>query len=104
MPLQIGKNRNTNDESNTSNFSLNVSTATKIKDAGGDFIFFSVTNFSNREIWIKLQPAATDNLPNGIEVPRNGGYWEMPADNVYIGEISAISDSGNGKNISVVTY
>ena len=43
------------------------------------------------KVWIKLQAASIDNLKKGILL-MPGGTWEMPTDNRYTGEISAISD------------
>lgn len=44
-------------------------------------------------VWVKLQPASTDNDEKGVFVPRNFLY-ELPANIVYTGEVSAISDTG----------
>jgi len=86
---------NTNDNCNgiPTGISLNASTSTKIADSNANRIFFAVSNPSNKDIWLKLQIATVDNDKKGIFMPANS-YWEMPTDNVYIGEISAIANSG----------
>lgn len=79
---------------------LNDSTSTKIADVRikstgrPDRIFFAVSNPSNKEVWLKLQPTATDDDKKGIHMPPQS-YWEMPTDNIYKGEISAIAKSGS---------
>ena len=95
---------NSSDESVIQDYSIDAGVSTTIKTAGNDFIFWSVTNNSNREIWIKLQAASVDNDAKGIRIQRNGGYWEMPPDNIYTGEISAQSNQGNNKEIFTNQY
>lgn len=105
MTLLTGRTRNTNDTASHSQVALNSSTATKIADANPDRIFFHVSingNTSNESIFIKLQAASVDNEKCGIWIGRyldeDGSYfkefWEMPPDNIYTGEISAIMNSG----------
>ncbi len=95
MAIRIEKTRNTNDEAVDvgASTALNSSTSTKIADSNSNRIFFSVSNNSNKAIWLKLQPATTDNDHKGIYMEPHS-YWEMPVENTYIGEVSAISDSG----------
>ena len=53
-------------------------------------------NGDSKPVWIKLQSAAADNDKKGIWVERKAGvnpFWQMPTDNIYTGEISAIADS-----------
>jgi len=90
----IGRNINTSDTAKLSAaVALNASTSTKIADAYATRIFFAITNNSNKDIFLKLQVATLDNVSNGIVVYRKS-YWEMPVDNIYTGEVSAISDTG----------
>ena len=90
----IGRNLNTTDTATLgSAVALNSSTSIKLVDSLSDRIFFSLSNTTNKDVWLKLQAANIDNDAKGIYVPR-GGYWEMPADNIYTGEISAIAVSG----------
>lgn len=97
MALFRQRNTNTNTLATLSDaISLNSSTSTKIVDScdgNGCRIFFGLTNNSNSDIWLKLQAATTDNDKKGIFVPKKS-YWEMPPDNIYSGEISAIADFG----------
>lgn len=82
--------------------SLNASTSTVIAVANTKRIFFAVSNDSNQKIWLKLQAAGIDNLKKGIPLGK-GGHWEMPIQNIYTGEISAIADVGI-PNVSVTEY
>lgn len=106
MSRVIGRNRNTCEEvEQIEDYSLNATTATKIADANPDRIFFNVNingSAGDVSIFIKLQAASVDNDKCGIWIGRlldeDGSYfnveWEMPPDNIYTGEISAIMSSG----------
>ncbi len=54
------------------------------------------------QIWLKLQSASTDNDKKGI-ILLSGDYFEMSADNVYPGEISAIVESGT-EDVYITEY
>lgn len=79
----------------------------KIADANPNRKFFSVcTDGDNQAVWIKLQPASVDDVKKGIWIEAKIGainYWEMLTDNIYTGEISAISNGGN-VNVYVTEY
>jgi len=90
----IGRTQNTATDATLSEVVLNSTTSTIIGAVLPRRIFFSISNPSNRDIWLKLQPAATDNDQKGVFIPRNG-HWEMQIDNIYTGEISAISALGS---------
>lgn len=90
----LGRNVNTNTDAVLSNVALNATTSTTIKIANDARRFFAVSNNSTKDVWLKLQAAAVDDDKKGIFMPK-GSYWEMPPDNVYIGEISAIADNGS---------
>lgn len=101
----IGRTINTNDTATTSSVALNSTTAVKIADANPKRTFFHVTingSSTGVSIFIKLQAASVDNEKVGIWIGRfldeDGSYfkvcWEMPPDNIYTGEISAIVTSG----------
>lgn len=81
---------------------LNNTTSTKIADANPNRMFFHVSIdgiTGNNAIWIKLQAPGIDAHKKGIWIGKQAIIfkldWEMPSDNVYIGEISAIADSGS---------
>jgi hypothetical protein len=77
---------------------LNASTSVKIADANHRRIYFYVTNGDGEPVWIKPQPANTDNEKKGIYLGQSGetpNFWEMQVTNIYAGEISAIAVSGN---------
>lgn len=100
MALTTGRNRNANDVASiSSGTTLNSTTSVVIAVANPDRIAFHVNNnFSDKACWVKLQTAATDNDKKGIflnEKEKGSTEWDMPADNIYTGEISAIADSGN---------
>ncbi len=69
----------------------------KIADANPNRRFFYVhANGDSKPVWIKLQSAGIDDDKKGIWVERKAGvnpFWQMPQDNIYTGEISAIADS-----------
>lgn len=69
---------------------LNITTSTKLIDSNSNRIFFCVTNTGNTDAWLKLQAASIDNDKKGIPLPARS-YWQMPSDNIYTGEISAIA-------------
>ena len=98
--MTIGRNININDTATVADgITLNATTSTVIAVANADRIFFHVdNNFSDKAVWIKLQAAGVDNDDKGIflnEKEKGATKWEMPPDNIYTGEISAIADDGN---------
>lgn len=114
MTQTIGRNRNVNDTATTAEYSLNSTTAIKIADANPSRTFFHVNingGTSNESIWIRLKAASEDNIKCGIWIGRfideDGSFakvcWEMPPDNIYTGEISAIMESGT-HSVHVVEY
>lgn len=83
---------------------LNQTTSVILRTAGSKFLFWALSNTSNRDIFIKLQAASVDNVQKGILVQAGGGYWEMPTNNHYTGEISGISIQGTGKDVYLTEY
>lgn len=95
MVKTIGRNTNTNDVGDDkATVTLNSTTATKVLDANDDRINAEVMNFSNHFIFIKEQAASVDNVKTGEPVAPWGNYKTRP-DNMYTGEISAISLEGS---------
>ena len=95
---------NTNDTATISSVALNSSTSVKLVDANPNRLFFNVTidwSSSDNSIYIKLKAASIDNNKVWIWIWRrldeDWSYfkvdWEMPTDNIYTGEISAIMSS-----------
>ena len=105
MARRTGRNRNTNTDAVTTSVSLNSSTATTIQAENLNRMFFNVNNNNGTQaFWVRLYPAAQDNTKHGIFVSARTGStssWEMPSDNIYTGEISAIAD--NDSPIAYVT-
>ena len=100
MVQLIAGNINTNDTATVGNgVTLNATTSTVIATANPNRIYFYVdNNFSDKACFIKLQAASVDNDKKGIflnEKEKGDTRWEMPPDNIYTGEISAIADSGS---------
>jgi len=92
MAQTIRRTRNENDTVDiSSTIALNASTSTTITSSNTARIYFIFHNPSNKNVWLKLQAASVDNDKKGIFVEK-GGFWEMPPDNIYNGEISAIAD------------
>ncbi len=99
MSRLTGRSKNTNDTAVVvAGITLNSSTTVVIAAANPDRLFFHVhSNFPEKACWIKLQAASVDNVQKGIflnEKEKGETSWEMPPDNVYTGEISAIADDG----------
>jgi len=91
MAKTIRRMRNENDTADVSStIVLNASTSTAISTSNTSRTYFIFNNPSNQDVWLKLQAASVDNDKKGIFVNR-GGFWEMPTDNIYNGEISAIA-------------
>lgn len=100
MTVQIGKNRNSNDDVTVLDpKTLNSSTTITILGADPDRNWIYITNgFSDKACWIKLQAASVDNDKKGIflnEKEKGITHWESPSKLDVTGEISAIADSGN---------
>lgn len=94
MAKNIGRNTNTADVAALSAaIALDSSTSVKVADANSTRINFSISNDATANVWLKFQAASVDNDKKGIFLPC-GGFYEMPTDNIYTGEISAIADSG----------
>jgi len=82
---------------------LNAATSTLIASLKDDRMFFRVVNEGNQDVFIKLQAAATDNLKDSAIILEAGGFWEMPQNAIYTGEISAIA-AANGPAVVVTEY
>ena len=92
MANTFRRNRNENDTATLSAaITLNNSTSTTITSSNTARIYFIFNNPSNKNVWLKLQAASIDDDKKGIFVAK-GDFWIMPADNIYIGEISSIAD------------
>jgi len=106
MTLTTGRNKNTNDIATTTIVSINSTTATTILASNANRLMFSATlapGSSNADIHIRFYAATTDNIKQGWDVltrktAGNDNLFhpntKMSVDNIYTGEISAISESG----------
>ena len=115
MSERIERTRNTNDEATLSDaITLNDATSVKIADADSRRIFFHICledGTTDKAVFIKLQAAIVDDDKKGICIIRRMSGndnllimdWTMPTDNIYTGEISAISVDGP-INIYVTKY
>lgn len=101
MTQLIGRTVNKNEIAVlSSGITLNTSTSVKISDAKVEGTppsrtVMVISNPENHNIWIKFQPAATDNDKKGIWFPKSSTGNVIPPDNSYTGEISAIAVTGN---------
>lgn len=102
MSKTIGRNRNINNEATISNVTLNALTSTKISDVNNNRIAFEVSNDSSQDVWIKFEPAAANDLKEGILLFKRSNF-EMPTDNIYTGEVSAIAEA-DGPTIHITEY
>lgn len=95
MTSKIGRTRNFNDEAELpSGIALNNLTSVTVTVANSKRMNFTLSNASNQQIWVKLQAASVDDDKKGIAILR-GGFYEMPTDNIYTGEVSAIAENGS---------
>lgn len=101
MPRVRERTTNTNDSTSEEIVAVNPTTAVKIADGNANRktarIFLSVTNNSNADVWVRLRTALVDNLKKGVVILYPGCYWEMPPDEKYIGEVSAIAEDRDGE-------
>lgn len=106
MAKNIGRNTNRNDAATVSTYTANAVNAIVIAPANPERIHFSVVldpGAASEEVYIRYYPAATDNAKKGTDVlvrlisgARNllKDRHAMVVDNVYTGEISAITNTG----------
>lgn len=98
MVLLTQRTKNTNSVASVpSAIGLSATAAVLAVENPKRIFFHSNNSDSNQGYWIRLYPAAQDNLKRGIFVSgRNGPkpWWEMKSDNLYTGEISAVADVG----------
>ncbi|MBL4891459.1 MAG: hypothetical protein JKX91_06490 [Rhizobiaceae bacterium] len=65
--------------------------------------FYVCISIVDKDAYIRLLPAATDNgVRKGIFMKKNTNY-ELPADNLYTGEISIINKKNGEKPVYFVT-
>lgn len=105
MARKEGSNRDTNDTATVTRVTINSVTATIIAASNQDRFHCSVDlepGTTNATAYIRLYPAATDNLKDGRPLIRllSGNdsilksSWVMAGTKIYTGEISAISENG----------
>jgi len=94
MTKRIDRNLNTSDEPTINTVTLNSSTSTTVAVAFEKRIKFSLSNPSNKRLYLKEQAASIDNDKKGHYIQGNG-FWEMEVDNPHTGEFSAIAESGS---------
>ena len=103
--VMIGRNVNSNTEATVTRITINSVTATTIAAVNGKRIYFSVClahGTIDVDAAIRLYPTAQDNNKDGEILTRHTlgnanlfrPSWTMLADNIYTGEISAISITG----------
>ena len=98
MALMNGRNVNTNTDAVVSTVPLNSTTSVVIAAANPDRTFFHVNSdgSGDKDCWIRLYASSVDNLKQGFylyETDKGINSWEMPPDNIYTGEISAIAEA-----------
>lgn len=106
MAKTIGRNSNTTDTATVTSVSVGSSTAVTLVAANADRIAFKVTidgQTNDRTVFIRYYAASDDNTKHGNvltkKLDEDGSFFkimdEMSPDNMYTGEISAISLSGS---------
>jgi hypothetical protein len=110
----IGRNYNRHDEAFVSTHLLDSVTPVVIGNINEKRIYFSVclaAGITDENVAIRLYPAGTDSIAQGeILTRRNSSNdanfrpsWAMSTDNIYTGEISAITSSGTA-TVHVTEY
>lgn len=93
MVRNVGKNINITDTAAVNApVSVGGASSVTLATANNDRIYIAISALT-QNIFVKLQAASVDDVKKGIYIPR-GFTYELPIDNVYIGEISAISTAG----------
>ena len=105
MTLKQGGNLNTDSEATVTTVAINDTTATIISAANSlrtPFVVNLNGGTADEEVFIRLYPAATDNIKKGIVLKRkiigatsiNDAIFVLENNAMYTGEISALSESG----------
>lgn len=106
MAFNKGRSVNFNDTAVVTTVSINSVTATKLVDANPERMFLNIAlsnvDVNNISVFIRLFAALTNNNKEGMPIGvfrmgNNNIYkidWTMPPDNVYTGEVSAITTLG----------
>ena len=105
MTHLIGRNQNKNDTAVVTTVEVNDTTAAVVVAANPARIHITINldgGTAEEEVFVRFYPAADDNLKRGMVIKRkiigatsiNDPRVTMDGDNVYTGEISAISESG----------
>jgi hypothetical protein len=91
MAIRVDRNRNISEEAVLSG-AIIVSNAvsTILLPPNSERIYVAIFS-QNFDIWLKFQAASIDNDKKGIFIEK-GQTYEFPADTLYTGEISAISN------------
>ena len=97
MTKKIGRNKNWNDSSVITKVTINATTATKLLDAKSDRMSVTISADNDiypeqfQKVWVREKSASVDNTKEG-DLLFPGGSMTMKVDNVYTGEVSAISE------------
>ena len=103
MVAIIGRNINTHDTATVADeVEITVNTAVTAVSSNAARLYVAIT-ILDKDAFIRLIPAATDaSTRKGIFLKKNETY-ELPADNIYTGEISIINKKNNEKPTYYVT-
>jgi len=108
MTKRTGKNTNQNTEAVTATISVGSTTAVTLLAALASTDLphsqVTITNNGNKSLWVRNYPAADDNLKRGERVAPGANLPIIRNSEVYIGEISAIFQSGSAKDVFVVSF
>ena len=90
----VATNRWDSGTNHTAAIALTTTSSTTVLEQSDSRIYLCVSNASSTDaVFIKLQPASTDNDAKGIRLAP-GEYWTMDGMAIYTGEVSAIAESG----------
>lgn len=94
----IERTLNTSPVSVQGSVSVGSSTAVTLVAENSKRIYLSISNPTNKTVWIKFQESGVDNIKTG-EFVLPGGRWRMDVNTLYTGEVSVIMDSGGANTI-----
>jgi len=101
MAARIERTANTNDTATLSSaIVVGGATSVTLLSANATRVYIAIS--TDKDIWIKLQAASADNDKKGVFLAK-GLLYELPTDNIYTGEISAIA-AGGAANVFTTEY
>lgn len=108
MAKRIGKVSNVTDDSTHTTVSVGSSVAVTLLIADPDALLSQemevlITNNGNKPLWVRRRAASTDNIKDGRRISPGESRAVVNQGDLFVGEISAIFDSGGARDVMVET-